>query len=65
VDRRVTVVEVIHLYPLPQSTLPYPPGDHSLKVARIGSRRELRDVRKFSFAKSGRDWNSLPRSWLR
>jgi hypothetical protein len=33
-------------------------GDHSLKVARVGSRR---DVGKFSFAnRTGRKWNYLP-----
>jgi hypothetical protein len=36
-------------------------GDHSLKVERVGSRR---DVGKFSFAKrTGREWNSLPQEW--
>jgi hypothetical protein len=33
-------------------------GDHTLKVARVGSRR---DVGKFSFVnRTGREWNSLP-----
>jgi hypothetical protein len=33
-------------------------GDHSLKVERVGSRR---DVRKYSFAnRTGSEWNSLP-----
>jgi hypothetical protein len=37
-------------------------GDHSLKVARVGSRR---DVEKFSFVnRSGREWNSLPQEMV-